>query len=157
MLGCLTEANIKGFKGWCWNEENDAVEKVTIKIFRGHKCVKVLGATASLFQNELKKNGIGNGYHAFDRSYSFAPLGNGIYTVIAYAPDGSRLSEPLQVNVDIPKNKYFTYITEEGETATSIAQKILSDARYAKVIMDINNVPDDMVEGTKLLLPLDWS
>ena len=156
MLGNLTEANAKGFKGWCWNGENDAAEKVTIKIFKGKKCVKVLGATASLFQSELKKNGIGNGYHAFSRNYSFAPLGNGTYKVVAIAPDGTRLCDPLEVVVDIPKDRYFTYIVEEGDTATSIAQKILSDARYAKVITDINNVPEELDVGTKLLLPLDW-
>ena len=156
MIGCLTEATPKGFKGWCWNEKNDASEKVTIKIYRGGRCVKTLGATASLFNDNLKKDGIGNGYHAFNRSYSLAPLGNGIYNVVAYTSEGEKLSDAIEVIVNIPKDKYFTYTVEDSETVYEIAQKLLSDARYAKVIMDINNVPEDVYEGMKLLIPMDW-
>ena len=155
MQGAFYEVTTKGFKGWCWNEENNTAERVTIKIFRGKRCIKIVNATASLFKKELKDKGIGNGYHAFDRAYSLKPYGNGVYEVGLYTENGQQL-DMLTVIVDIPKNKYFKYVTEDGDTSTSIAQKFLSDAKYAKVIRDINNVPDDICEGTEILIPLDW-
>lgn len=101
--GYLDAATTNTISGWCWNAKDNTACKVTIKVFNGSTVVKTLTTTANIYRADLKVAKKGNGSHGYSVKADFNGLADGIYTVKAYAPDGSQLTNEKSVVVESKK------------------------------------------------------
>ena len=100
--------------GWCYNGVNDNACTVTVKIFKGGKLIKSVVTVADTYRADLKNAKKGNGKHGFNANIDLNKLGYGVYTIKAYAQDGTKLINEKNVEVKAPIQKPTTVGVKAG-------------------------------------------